>query len=59
MSPAAIDDIDEQEPEEKLAARRALLRLELHAQHRILRDVPVDPVLGFLETKPFESRAAL
>src|SRR5262245_19902985 len=37
--------VDQQEPEEGPAARGAPLDLELHAQHRILADVPLDPLL--------------
>ena len=40
--PGGDHEIHDQEPEEELAAPRALLRFELHAQHRILRDVRID-----------------
>src|SRR6478735_8113240 len=39
------DHVDHQEPEEKPAPRRATPRLELGGEHRILGDVPVEPLL--------------
>ncbi len=47
MMPAVNQDVDEKEPEKEPAAPRAPLGFELHAQHRVVVDVRVDPPTGF------------
>ena len=53
MTAGGDAEIDDQEPEEELAARRALLGLDLHAQHGSCAMCASTRVLGLLEPQAF------